>query len=383
MKSIPGRRTLSLAGIACALLALSCTSGGPQRGLVDGAPGDVGMDEAVLAGARVYAFTDERNTQAVVVVRHETIVAEWYASDRDGASLGASWSIAKSFTSALIGIALERGEIPSIDAPMHTWFPEFIGNDKESITLRDVLEMASGIDWVESYEIADIRNSDVAEMALTRGASHLDVVLDNPVTYPPGTRFNYSSGDTMMLSHVIQEATGMRADEYAQRFLFDPLEIEGVRWWRDRSGHTLTYCCADLTARDFARFGQLYLAGGVYAGRRIVSASWVGQSVAPSRSDREYGFQWWLTGNYDPRLPADTFSAQGVDGQYIYIIPSFDLVVVRLGRYTPPSTQDGVIATSLFADIPQGGIFPGRGTAPPETWDDYEFLSPILNSIAP
>ena len=383
MERIRKGRTLAVASIACALLAMSCASDGSPQGLIDGAPADVGMDENVLAAARAYAFTPERNTQAVVVVRHGTIVAEWYANDRDSSSLGASWSIAKSFTSALIGIALDRGEIASLDAPMRTWFPGFIGTDKESITLRDVLEMASGIQWVESYETADIRNSDVAEMALTRGASHLEVVLDNPVAHPPGTRFNYSSGDTMMLSHVIQAATGMRADEYAQHYLFDPLGIEEVRWWRDRSGNTLTYCCADLTARDFARFGQLFLDGGVYAGRRVVSASWVAQSVTPSRADHEYGFQWWLTGNYDPRLPADTYSAIGVDGQYTYVIPSLDLVVVRLGRYTPPSIPDGVIDTSLFADIPQGGIFPGRGTTPPSTWDDYEFLSPILESIAP
>lgn len=378
----PARR-LSLVGIACALLVVSCTDSdsGSARGLVDGTPADVGMDETVLAEARTYAFADERNTQAVVVVRHETIVAEWYANDRDASSLGASWSIAKSFTSALIGIAIERGEIPSVDTPMYTWFPEFLGTDKESITLRDVLEMASGIEWVESYELDDVRDSDIAEMALTRGPSHLGVVLDNPLAHTPGTRFNYSSGDTMMLSHVIQTATGMRADEYAQRYLFGPLGIEDAQWWRDRSGHTLTYCCADLTARDFARFGQLYLDGGVYAGRRIVNPSWVAQSVAPSRADREYGFQWWLTGNYEPRLPADTFSAEGVDGQFIYVIPSLDLVVVRLGRYTPPAVPDGVIDTSLLADIPQGGLFPGRGTVPPETWDEFEFLAPIVASI--
>lgn len=338
------------------------------------------MDAAVLAGARAYAFTPERNTQAVVVVRARTIVAEWYAEDRDRDSLGASWSIAKSFTSALIGIAIERGEIPSVDTPMHTWFPEFLGTDKEAITLRDVLEMASGIAWDETYEVGP---SDIAEMALETGGSHVDIVLDNEVAHPPGTFFNYSSGDTMMLSHVLQQATGMRADEYAQRHLFDPLGVREVRWWRDRSGHTLTYCCADLTARDFARFGQLYLDGGVYAGRRIVSEAWAAESIAPSRASDEYGLQWWLPGNWDPRLPPDTYAAIGVDGQYIYIVPSLDLVVVRLGRYTPPFQADGVIDTSLFADIPQGGVFSRRGTQPPETWDDYEFLAPIMDSIQP
>lgn len=359
------------------LLTLGCGDSGPTD-LVIGAPADVGMDAAVLERARQYAFAPERNTQAVVVVRSGTVVAEWYANDRDRESLGASWSIAKSMTSALIGIAIERGEIPSIDTPMHVWFPEFLGTDKEAITLRDVLEMASGIAWDETYEAG---GSDIAEMALTTGDSHVDIVLDNEVAHAPGTLFNYSSGDTMMLSHVLQQSTGMRADEYAQRHLFDPLGVRDVRWWRDRSGHALTYCCVDLTALDFARFGQMFLMGGVFGGRRIVSEAWVAQSVTASRASDEYGLQWWLIGNWDPALPPDAYAAIGVDGQYVYVVPSLDLVVVRLGRYTPPFEADGVIDTSLFADIPQGGVFSRRGTQPPETWDDSEFLDPIMDSI--
>jgi CubicO group peptidase (beta-lactamase class C family) len=339
------------------------------------------MDAELLAGARTYAFSEERHTQAVVVVRAATVVAEWYAEDRDQDSLATSWSIAKSFTSALIGIAIERGEIPSVDTPMHTWFPDFLGTDKEAITLRDVLEMASGIAWNESYEPDDVGDSDIAEMALTFDESHVDIVLDNEVAHPPGTFFNYSSGDTMMLSHVLQQSTGMRADQYAQRFLFDRIGITEARWWRDRSGHTLTYCCADLKARDFAHFGQLFLGRGVYDGRRTISESWVAQSIAPSRSSDDYGFQWWLPGNWDDRLPPDTYAAIGVDGQYIYIIPSLDLVVVRLGRYYPTFDPDGEITTSLFLVIPNDGLLSQRGTMPPETWDDHEFLAPIIDSI--
>ncbi|MFW5876257.1 MAG: serine hydrolase domain-containing protein [Myxococcota bacterium] len=374
-------RLPSCAGALLALVMLGCADGGDSRGLADGTPADVGMDAAVLAGARTYAFTEERHTQAVVVVRDGAVVAEWYAEDRDQDSLATSWSIAKSFTSALIGIALERGEIPSVDTPMHTWFPEFLGTDKEASTLRDVLEMASGIAWIESSEADDAGDSDIAEMALTDGESHVDIVLDNEVAHPPGTFFNYSSGDTMMLSHVLQQSTGMRTDQYAQRFLFDRIGIDEVRWWRDRSGHTLTYCCADLEARDFAHFGQLFLDRGVYDGRQVVSESWVAESIAPSRSNDEYGLQWWLPGNWDDRLPPDTYAAIGVDGQYIYIIPSLDLVVVRLGRYYPTFEPDGVVTTSLFSVIPNDGILPERGTQAPETWDDYDFLAPVIDSI--
>jgi CubicO group peptidase (beta-lactamase class C family) len=371
----------SYAGALMALAMLSCADEGAPRGLPDGTPADVGMDADVLAGARTYAFTPERHTQAVVVVRAGTVVAEWYAEDRDRDSPATSWSIAKSFTSALIGIAIDRGEIPTVDTPMHTWFPEFLGTEKEAITLRDVLEMASGIEWYESYEPDEVGVSDIAEMALTVDESHVDIVLDNEVAHPPGTVFNYSSGDTMMLSHVLQQSTGMRADQYAQRFLFDPIDVTDVLWWRDRSGHTLTYCCADLRARDFAHFGQLFLGRGMYEGRRIISESWVEQSIAASRASDEYGFQWWLVGNWDDRLPPDTYAAIGVDGQYIYIIPSLDLVVVRLGRYYQVNNPSGVIETSLFNVIPNDGLLPSRGTLAPETWDDHDFLAPIIESI--
>lgn len=367
---------------AAGLAALSCSSEAPSTTLRDGVPADVGMDAAILEGARTYAFTPERHTQAVLVMRDSTVVAEWYADNRDRESLGTSWSIGKSFTSALIGIAIDRGEIPSIDEPMHTWFPEFVGTDKEDITLHDVLEMASGIEWNEEYDPGQIDSSDIAEMAFETIGSHLAVVLDNEVAHAPATRFNYSSGDTMMLSEVIQQATGMRADQYAQEHLFSPLGIEDVRWWRDTSGRTLTYCCADMRARDFARFGELYLRGGVYAGQRIVSESWVNLSGAASRASTDYGLQFWRPGTYVQGIPTDTYSAEGVDGQFIYIIPSLELVVVRLGRYLPVRDADGVVDGTLFGDIPQGGLFPW-GTAPPDdgTWSEADFLAPIIASI--
>lgn len=358
-------------------MTLSCADGDAPRELPDGDPADHGMNPAVLAEARAYAFAEERHTQAVVVVHEGAVVAEWYAEDRDGDSLGASWSVAKSFVGALIGIALDRGDIPSIDTPMHTWFPQFLGTDKEAITLRDVLEMASGLEWSEGTQSGLMQ--DVVEMALQYRGSHVDIVLDNEVVHPPGTHFNYSSGDTMMLSHVLEQSTGMRADEYAQRHLFDPLGIDDARWWRDAAGHTLTYCCLDLTAREFARFGVMFLQGGVYDGRRVVSETWVAASTAPSRSSDRYGYHWWLGGGGEERLPAN-YRAVGVDGQSIYVIPSHDLVVVRLGRYSPPLEDDGVV-DSLFGDIPSRGFLSYRGTIPPENWSDDDFLMPIVESL--
>lgn len=378
--------------VAAAALTLVCCTDAEDSGSNDasgepalfafgeGAPESEGMDAAILEGAREYAFAPGKNTQSVIVVRRGTIVAEWYADDRERDSLASSWSIGKSVTSALIGIALERGEIPSIDEPMITYIPEWEGTERADILLRDVLEMASGLAWIEDYDPQNLGNSDVADMVLDLEGSQLAIVVDNPVAHEPGTEFNYSSGDAMLLSKVISVATGESVGDYAQRHLFEPLGIENARWWRDISGDTLTYCCLDMTSRDFARFGQLFLEDGELAGRRIVPEAWIEESIRPSPSYDGYGYQWWLTGRTDEPFPADTYSALGHDGQYVHIMPSLDLVVVRSGLYWPYEGE-AVSDPSLFVRYPSEGILPEMGTTKPDTWSDVEFMGPILDSI--
>lgn len=370
---------LALLTAALATCLGSC-AGDSRFEFAEGTPEDVGMDSTVLEGARTYAFTEGRYTQGVVVVRRGTIVAEWYDPRRDASSRGASWSMAKSFTSALVGIAIDRGEIPSVDEPMTTYIPEWEGTEKEGMRLRDVLEMASGLEWNEDYDPAAAGGSDIIEMVLDSSGSLLSVVLDNPVTAPPGTRFNYSSGDTMLLSRVLSVATGMSAGDYAREHLFEPMGVSDGAWWRDLSGDTLTFCCVDMPSRDFARFGQLFLDGGRLGGRRIVSEEWVRESTSPSRSYEGYGYQWWLEGNVQAGVPEDLYAAEGHDGQYIYVIPSLELVVVRNGWYAPYQ-GDTVADPSLFGRYPSDGIIPSRGTRPPSDWSDAEFLAPIVASI--
>jgi CubicO group peptidase (beta-lactamase class C family) len=337
----------------------------------------MGMDATTLDQARAYAFTPDRHTQGVVVVRGGKIVDEWYAPGEGPDSWAASWSVGKSFASTLIGIAISQGKIPSVDEPMTTYFPEWAGTPKAAITLRDVLHMESGLQWNEDYDVADVASSDVISMGLS--SNELAYAASRPLAHPPGTTFHYSSGDAMLLSGVIEKATGMPADAYARQVLYDPLGMQQVEWWRDADGHTLTYCCTDTTSRDFARFGLLFLRDGDWNGTQVVPASWVHDATQPTaNSGGSYGYMWWISTM--PEVKGPIYNAIGFDGQYIHVIPSLDLVVVRNGDYVKsacPPIADPV----LFGRYPPSGLSPTAGTRPPASWSSDDFLRPIVQSV--
>ena len=349
------------------------------------APEDHGMDPYTLGWSRVYAFQEPRNTQGVVVVRNGAIVAEWYAPGQDQDSWAASWSVAKSFMGALIGIAIEEGLIPSVDEPMTTYYPEWAGSSREEITVRHVLQMASGLHWDEDYDPAagPPEDSEIIQLVAAQ-PDQLAYVSGLEAESEPGTVFNYSSGDTLLLSGVIERATGMSVAEYAEQQLFGPIGIDQVEWWQDAAGHTLTYCCLDMPSRDFARMGLLFLNEGMWGDEQVVPSHWVTDSLMPSPAFEGYGYQWWLIGNEDDRLPDDTYAAQGHDGQYIYVIPSLDLVVVRNGTYfkfdgpaiADPNLYGRYPSDSRGEGTPLGTLLPENG------WDRISFLLPIIESIS-
>jgi CubicO group peptidase (beta-lactamase class C family) len=342
-------------------------------------PAEQGMDAATLEGARTYAFQPGKYTQGVVVTRRGMLVAEWYEEGRDASSYAGSWSMAKSFTSALVGIAIEEGKLPGVGTKLVDYYPQWAGSPRDQITIEHVLHMSTGLMWDEDYVIEHASTSDVVHLVFTT-ESPLQFVVDKPLEFPPDTMFEYSSGNTLLLSGLIQTATGKRAGDYAQDKLFGKLDIKGAEWWRATTGETLTYCCLDMTSRDFARFGLLYMQHGMWDGEQVVPAAWVDASLTSATTYKGYGYQWWLEGKTDPSLPADLFMANGHDGQFIYVIPSLELVIVRNGHYDkfdgPP-----IADPQLFLRYPSDGLQPGGGTIPPDTWSHADFLRPILASI--
>lgn len=342
-----------------------------------------GMNPQALVRAGEYALAPGSNTQGVVVARNGVIVAEWYEDGRNATSYGASWSVAKSIAGALIGVAIERGDVRDEYVSMAEFYPDWAGTAKEAITLRNVLQMSSGLRWSESHATTQSPLSDIGYMASV-AKDQLSFASEKPVAVPPGSRWEYSSGDSMLLSGVIESATGLSAGEYAKRHLFQPLGMSRAEWWSDATGHTLTYCCVDAPSREFARLGLLFARNGRWNETQLLPERWVRDSAAGFYSPDEgavgYGYQWY-PGSAGAGMSAALLSAEGFDVQWIYVIPELDLVVVRNGHYDkhpgPP-----IADPNLFDLYPAAGLVPGLGTKPPEGgWSVGRLLELILEAV--
>ena len=294
----------------------------PTEGWEVSSPEAEGMSSVELAGLDGYC--DEFGCQAVVVARHGRIVWETYAAGWDQDSTDIGFSTAKSVTSALVGIAIEEGLIEGVDQRASDFVKEWQGTDKEEITLRHLLSLTSGLEWDEGYT----GQNDVTSMFTS--SDHVSYVLERPLAVQPGERFQYSTGDPEVFSRILLEATGVEAREYAADKIFSVIGMLLAFWPVDALGQTMTYCCITTTAREFAKFGYLYLRDGQWDGRQIVPAQWVRESTQPSQEMfMQYGFYWWLP--QFPDAPEDTFEARGIQAKHIYVIPSLDIVAVRLG----------------------------------------------------
>lgn len=243
-------------------------------------------------------------------------------------------SVSKSVTSALIGIAIGRGEIPGVTAKALPYFDGYkVADDprRSRWTLADLLTMTAGIQWDEdSVPYTDPTNS-CARMEASR--DWVQFVLSEPMAADPGTTFVYSSGVTELLAAVLKKATGKHADEYAALHLFGPLGIEHSYWKRTPTSQPDTEGGLYLTARDLAKLGTLFSHDGVWDGRRILPAGWAADSTKPrvplaAGKPLQYGYQWWT-------LPAparpEHFAAIGYGGQYLLVVPSLDLIAVFTG----------------------------------------------------
>ncbi len=257
----------------------------------------------------------------------------WHPTYRRG-DLHSLQSVTKTVASVVIGTAVTRGDFPSIDTPILTFFDTTkianIDDRKRRMTIRHLMTMTGGIDWNEGLPYTDPRNT-----AIGLEASHdwVAYTINRPMMREPGTVFNYNSGESAILAHVFRKATGMDIEEYAARHLFTPIGIERWYWKRSPTGLIDTEGGLYLEARDLARIWYLFSQNGVWNGTRVVSADWIHQSITPAvdvgsaTSGRKYGLKWWLYAN--PTDPGKwIWGGSGFGGQFPLYFPDQDMVVV-------------------------------------------------------
>ncbi len=279
-----------------------------------------GLDAAVTAAGAIPQF------RSLLVAKDGRLVLERYFGGTSSSTLFDVRSVTKSVVSLLTGIAIERGDLPGLDTPIGPYLTEDFDLDDidRTITIRHLLSMTSGIDWDET-------SGPSYGQWISCQCDHVQYLFDRPHRATPGETFTYNSAAVHVLGVVLEEATGRSLPDYAAQHLFRPLGIERVAWESVGGGRVNGGSGIDLRGRDLLRLGQLVLQRGFSGSKRIVSTGWVDQSTVPAFSWHNqsplraltYGYLWWVV-DAEPRASF----AWGYGGQFVYVVPSLDLVVV-------------------------------------------------------
>lgn len=271
-------------------------------------------------------FLSDTQTVAFLIIKDDVIIMEKYFGTYTARSILPSFSVAKSFVSALIGIAIAEHSLRDVRQPITDFLPELRGKGFENITIEHLLQMTSGIQFSERYDTI----SDVGKLYYTADIMHRIGVLQ--IKGSPGTTFHYKSIDTQLLGIILTRSTGRPLARYLEEKIWQPLGMEfDASWSLDRQdGIEKAFCCLNARARDFAKFGRLYLHHGNWHGHPIVPEAWVRRST---QIDTHHGSVWWY--QYQWRLASKTdgdFFAVGLHGQYIYVNPKRNMIMVKFSK---------------------------------------------------
>lgn len=268
-----------------------------------------------------------------LIIQNDSLLFEQYYRDYQGTELSNSFSMAKSIVALLIGCAIDDGHIHGLDDKVKKYLPWLKGANSEDLTIRHLLTMSSGSSWDESYS---------SPFSVTTKAYYgrdlPGLMKKVKIKNHPGIVYNYRSGDTQFLERILTQTTGMSLSEYASEKLWKPLNAETPAQWSldRREGIEKAFCCFNSTPRDFARIGNLVLNQGKYNGQSLLSSDFINEITTPARyltNDEAqmvdyYGLHWWIVNYNGEMIPY----ARGILGQYIFVIPSQNAVIVRLGH---------------------------------------------------
>jgi CubicO group peptidase (beta-lactamase class C family) len=342
------------------VLLWSCEGGGPDKpdywptnGWKTATPESQGMDSTPLLNMLEIIWDEDIKIDSVLVVRNGYLVMDAFGYARHEGDRPNIRSCSKSVTSALIGIAIDKGLIKGVNQPVLDFFPERVvknlNDDKKAMTLENLLTMSSGLDCRDNWRY---RWRGLQEMK--RSPDWVQFMIDLPMAEKPGTQFNYCNGVTLLLSAIVQQKTGMSALAFAEKHLFEPLGITDHWWSSNLQGITFGYSRLHLRPRDMAKIGYLYLNNGMWEDRQLLSSQWIKDSTRKHISasgSLGYGYQWWTTHSHE-------YLAMGYGGQFIFVVPGKNIVAVFTSSldieniFTPFGLLQANIITSVRSDKP-------------------------------
>ncbi|WP_374587749.1 serine hydrolase domain-containing protein [Novosphingobium sp.] len=274
-----------------------------------------------------------QRSAGIVILQDGKVRFERYGLDFDANGRWTSFSVAKSFTSTLVGAAIQDGFIKSLDDKVSQYIPGLRGSAYDDVSIRQLLTMSSGVKWNEDYEDP---NSDVARFNNAKPEPGMDATVSYmrklPRAHPPGEVWHYNTGETNLIGVLVSSATKKPLAQYLQEKVWQPAGMESpATWLLGASGHEIAGCCIQATTRDYARFGLFVLGGGVAGGKQIVPPDWFAQATVKQKDIGDpghgYGYQWWT---YDD----GSVAAQGIFGQGIFIDPKRKLVIASNANWT-------------------------------------------------
>lgn len=285
----------------------------------------------------------ELQSIAFLIIKNDSLWYESYYDNYNKDSYSNSFSMAKSIVSVALGKAIQRGEIKSLDEPIINYLPELKGKYSDKTTVGDLSSMASGLDWDESYY------SPFSIMTRVYFDKDLrNVMYGVEINDEPGKEFIYKSGDTELLTMVLEKATGKYLSDYISEYFWIPMGAEHPALWQlDHKGDGVekSYCCFTSNARDFARFGKLYKDYGKWNGVQLLDSTFVTMSIKPRfEKAPEYGYGWWLV-NYKDQ---DFFYMRGHLGQFVIVSPKDNVIIVRLGHLKGIQTEEDPHSNDLY-----------------------------------
>ena len=308
------------------------------------------------------SFLEETDTSGLVILRDGRIVHEEYALGSSRETRWISWSVAKSFVSAMVGIALDEGLFESVAEPITKYVPELTGSAYDGVAIEDILEMSSGASWDEDYGDP---SSDITRFgsAIVFGYSQDEFAASLSREHEPGTYNRYNSTDTQVLGMLLVRVTGKTLAAYTEAKLWQPMQMEHDAYWiTDEPGMELAFGGLNATLRDYARFGEMYRNGGRWNGKQIVPESWVVASTVPGKPHLQpgersgsdtilgYAYQWWLP----PSGDEGEYSAIGVYNQFIYVNPAQGVVIAKTSAnqaYGKDETTDRELETLAVFNV--------------------------------